>query len=306
MSKKKKNEFFVIGVDGGGTKTVGVLATNKGKIQRKIEISSTNPNKIGFKRSIFNLKRLLKKLSKGKSKKIKLAYLGLAGGLERDEGKRRKIEKELQKFFPFKIVVEGDQIIAFRAATNEKNGIVVIAGTGAIAMGWKGGKKAICGGWDWLIGDQGSAFWVGKRVLEEVAKSMDKRVKKLAIEKYLFEKFKIKKESDLYKFYDPNFVEKVASIAKIVDRLAKKGDSFSKKILTKAAKELTKMTLQVIRTLKLKNQQFPLVLVGGMFKSKILSEKITKEIKKIAPKTKIFLSQKPPVFGAIKLALEAL
>jgi N-acetylglucosamine kinase-like BadF-type ATPase len=46
----KKENQFVIGIDGGGTKTIGVLADFKGKILKKIEIGSTNPNKIGFER----------------------------------------------------------------------------------------------------------------------------------------------------------------------------------------------------------------------------------------------------------------
>jgi N-acetylglucosamine kinase-like BadF-type ATPase len=129
---------FVIGIDGGGTKTVAALANWQGKILKEIEIGSTNPNKIGFEKAVFNLKELISKISK--NKKIKVAYLGLAGGLERDREKRKKIRKEIQKFFDFPIFVDGDQKIAFRAGTDEKDGIVVIAGTGTIAMGWKGKK----------------------------------------------------------------------------------------------------------------------------------------------------------------------
>jgi len=38
---------FIIGVDGGGTKTIAALANLQGKIIRKITIGPSNPNKVG-------------------------------------------------------------------------------------------------------------------------------------------------------------------------------------------------------------------------------------------------------------------
>jgi N-acetylglucosamine kinase-like BadF-type ATPase len=294
---------FVIGIDGGGTKTIAVLADFKGKILKKIEIGSTNPNKISFKRAILNLRKLILKISK--NKKVKVAYLGLAGGLERDKEKREKIRKELQRFFKFPIFVDGDQKIAFCAGTNEKDGIVVIAGTGAIAMGWRRKKVAISGGWDWLIGDQGSAFWVGKKVLEEIGKALDGRREDFELRKFIFKKLRIKKEIDLYKnFYYEDFVTRVASISKIVDEFSKKEDRFSKEILIEAAKEVSKMAISVIKKLNFEKEKFPIVLVGGMCKSKIFREKVEREIEKTAKKAKFILLKKKPVIGAIKLAEE--
>jgi len=298
-----KKNFYVIGIDGGGTKTVGALSTLEGKILREIEIGSTNPNKIGFEKTIFNLRELISKISK--NKKIKIAYLGLAGGLEREKEKREKIKKALQRFFDFPIFVDGDQKIAFRAGADERDGIVVIAGTGAIAMGWRGKREAISGGWDWLIGDQGSGFWVGKRVLEEIGKSLDGRRKDFKLKKFVLKKLKIKREEQIYKkFYHQDFAERVASISKLVDQFSKKGDKFSQRILIEAAGEVSKMAISVIKKLNFKKEKFPVVFVGGMFKSKIFRERVEEEIKKVAKKAKFILLKKKPVIGAIKLAIE--
>jgi N-acetylglucosamine kinase-like BadF-type ATPase len=296
---------FVIGIDGGGTKTIAALADFKRKICKEIEIGPTNPNKIGFERTIFDLKKLISNISK--NKKIKIAYLGLAGGLERDKEKRERIRKELQRFFKFPIFVDGDQKIAFRAGTDEKNGIVVIAGTGAIAMGWKGKKVAISGGWDWLIGDQGSGFWVGKKVLEEIGKALDGRRKDFKLKKFIFKKLNIKREIDLYKnFYCADFVTGVALISRLVDKFSKRGDGFSKQILIEAANEVSKMAISVIKKLRFEKEKFPVVFTGGMFKSKIFRERVKNQIKKVAKNAKIILLRKKPVIGAIKLAIEKL
>lgn len=299
-----KSKEFLIAIDGGGTKTEGVLIDLRGKILKRIKTSSSNPNKVGLERSISVLKNLISDLSK--KRKIKLAFLGLAGGLERDFGKRKKIEKKLKTYFKFPIIVEGDQKIGFLAGTDEEDGVLVISGTGSISMGWRGEKEEICGGWDWLLGDQGSAFWIGKRALEKVLSILDKREKEETILKDLiFKKFKIKKEADFYqKFYGRDFVEKIASISKLVDYGAKKGDKISIQILKEAGKELSKMAVSVIKNLKFEKETFPLVLVGSTFRSKILFSEFKKEVKKVAKKAKIIFPSRPPIFGAIKLVLK--
>lgn len=305
MFSKKESNTYAIGIDGGGTKTIAILANKEGKIIKQLKIGSTNPNKIGFEKAVFYLRNLIKKVSKGYRQKIKIAYIGLAGGLERDRGMKEKIKNKLQKYFPFKIEVNGDQKIAFRAGTNEKNGIVIIAGTGAIAMGWKDEKEAISGGWDWLIGDQGSAFWIGKKVLEEVAKSIDNRRRKMKIVEAIFKKFKIKKEKDFYRiFYSEDFVKKVALISKIADQFSKKGDKFSKEIFNEAARELSKMAISVVRKLNFQKEKIPMVLSGGMWKSDILRRNFQKEIKKTIPRARFILPKNQPIIGAIKLAIE--
>jgi len=173
-------------------------------------------------------------------------------------------------------------------------------------MGWKGNKVAISGGWDWLIGDQGSGFWVGRKVLEEIGKALDGRRKDFELRKFIFKKLKIKREIDLYKnFYCEDFVAKIASISKFVDEFSKKGDRFSKGILIEAAKEVSKMAISVIKKLNFK-EKFPVVFIGGMFKSQIFREKLEREIKKMTKKAKFILLKKKPVIGAVKLAIEKL
>jgi N-acetylglucosamine kinase-like BadF-type ATPase len=143
--------------------------------------------------------------------------------------------------------------------------------------------------------------------LEEIGKVLDGRRKDFGLRKFIFKKLKIKKEIDLYKnFYCEDFVTKVASISKFVDQFSKRGDRFSKEILTEAAKEVSKMAISVIKELNFEKEEFPVVFTGGMFKSKIFREKIEKEIKKVAKKTKFILLRKKPVIGAVKLAIEKL
>lgn len=307
------NRHFVIGIDGGGTKTVAALATSRGKIIKRVSGGSSNPNKVGFDAATFCLGELLWSLIRGiPREKIGSIYLAVAAALERDFQRREQIKRALLLKFPKlksfarKIKIEGDQKAAFRSGTDEKDGVVLIAGTGSIAMGWRGGKEVIAGGWDYIMGDQGSAFWVGQELLRAVCRELDERGPKTQfLSKLLLSHWKIKKESDLYRMvYRENMVEMVASLAVLADRAAQKGDRTARSILARAGRELAVAAATVIKKLRFQKEQFPLVLIGGMFQSPFISEAVRREIKKIAPYGKIIRPVRGPVTGAIKLALE--
>ncbi len=301
---------YVIGLDGGGTKTTACLADLRGNILRKVRSGPSNPLKIGLEKSLLSLKKTISEVSRGRKKKeISSAYLGLAGGLERDKGLRRRIRLYLAKRFPFPIFVGGDQKIAFRAGTREKDGLLIIAGTGSISMGWRGGKEAASGGRDWLLGDEGSAFWIGRTALSQAIKIFDGRQQlKSILKDLIFREFKIRGERDIYKkFYRPDFVERVASVSAVVDLAARRGDRLSRDILRAGAGELAQAALSVIRRLGFKKRdRFPLVLSGSVFRSRFILEGVKKDIKKRAPKARFILSRNEPVVGAVRLAIENL
>ena len=67
---------------------------------------------------------------------------------------------------------------------------------------------------------------------------------------------------------------------------------------------LTLAVKTVIKKLNFQKEKFPLILVGSMFKSKIVLDTVKKEVRKIAPKTEFIRPKKEPAIGAIKLAIE--
>ena len=308
-----KNQKYVIGVDGGGTKTVAVLANLNGKVLARAEVGPSNINKIGFKHAIDNIVKVLTQVSQEYEKdKIVFIYLGLAAGLERDKRKKKEIKKQLLLIpslswvLPKNISIEGDQLIAFRSGTEEKQGIIIIAGTGSIVMGWdKKGKEVIVGGWDYLLGDDGSGFWIGKKALQAVCLSIDGFNSKSLLHSMILKKLKIKTEKDLMQeIYKPEMIKNIASLAPLVETAAKTGDKTAKDILFQASNELIIRANLAIKKLNLENKFFPLVLAGGVFKSKIILTKVKKDIKIIAPKANFIRPKQEPVIGAMKLALE--
>ncbi len=118
---------YVIGIDGGGTKTIAVLADTKAKILARVKTGPSNVYKIGFEQVINNITEALNHVSKKYQKdEIVFIYIALAGGLERDKKKKKEIKNrlltrpELSWILPKNLLVETDQLAAFRSGIEQQ------------------------------------------------------------------------------------------------------------------------------------------------------------------------------------------
>ncbi|MGN6326247.1 BadF/BadG/BcrA/BcrD ATPase family protein [Pseudolysinimonas sp.] len=74
------------------------------------------------------------------------------------------------------IRIESDLLATYCAAAWEPDGYAVVAGTGAAAIRVRAGRQELVGdGLGWLLGDGGSGFWIGRRVVRAVAAQLDGR-----------------------------------------------------------------------------------------------------------------------------------
>ena len=310
MEKKNQNKY-VIGVDGGGFDTVVALAGLNGKILKTRKGGSASLRNVGIKKAIENIVKIINQLLKDKKGiKIVSTFVGLPAVAEEFKYKKKEIKKELlrhkniSKIFKGKITIGSDQDVGFRAGTNERDGIVLISGTGCVARGRRKNKEFRVAGWGWL-NDEGSAFWVGQKVFQVLLKDLDGRGSKTLLTREVFKKFKIKKIEDLVDLvYSKSSTEIISQFSIICAKASKKRDKGAKSIMFEAGRELALMAKTVIKKLNFKEDQFPLVLIGGMFQSKIILDIVKKEIKKTAPRVKFIKPQKDPVIGAVKLAIE--
>jgi len=301
---------YVIGVDGGGTKTISALANLEGKILAFGKLGSSNVRKVGLKIAVENIAKAIKKvLRKTEKSDILSTFIGLAA-IQEEPRLKEKVKKALFKYkeispiFKGKLEIDSDQIVAFRAGSNERNGVLLIAGTGCVAHGWRKGKEEKSSGWDWLA-DEGSAFWVGQKAFQVVFKDLDGRGQKTKIKEIAFRKFKIKNEEELMaKVYSKNPIEIIPYFSIFCNLASKRGDKIAKNIMREAGKELSISAKTVIKKLGFQKVKFPLVLVGGIFQSKIVLRTVKREVKKFAPKTEFIQAKNEAVVGAVKLAIE--
>jgi len=308
---KEEKQGFVIGVDGGGTKTVAVLSNLEGKILKLVKTGSSHPRNLGFKKAVENLAQTIEKILP-KNKRILSTFLGLPATEEEFKFKKEKIKREFLKYkkvspiFRGKLTIGSDQLAGFRSGTDEKEGVVLIAGSGCVVHSWRGGKEAKVCGWGYLS-EMGSAFFVGQKALQNLFKDLDGRGPKTLITKFVFQRLKVKtKENLIEKIYSENPAKIIPSFAILVDDASKKGDAIAKRILVEAGEELALSANTVIRKLNFQKIKFPLVLIGSMFNSEIILNTVKKEVKKIAPRVEFIRPKVDPAMGAAKLAIEKL
>lgn len=314
-NNQKISQGYVIGIDGGGTTTTVAMADLQGKILSIKKSGPSSPRNIGIKISVENISQAIEKvLEKARNRQILSTFIGLPAVEEEFKSKKDKIKKEFLKdkeislIFQGKIIIGSDQIVSFRSGSDKKDGVLLIAGTGSVAHGWREGKEAKASGWGWLA-DEGSAFWVGQKGFQAILKDLDGRSQKTLISQIVFQKLKVKNREDLIqKIYllSPRTNSVISSLSISVNEAAKKEDKIAKFILVEAGRELALAVNSVVEKLNFQKINFPLVLTGSMLESKVVLKTVKREVKKFAPRAEFIRPKNKPVAGAIKLAIEAL
>ena len=73
-----------------------------------------------------------------------------------------------------RIVIVNDALIALETGAPGQPGVVIISGTGSIAYGRNAaGEAARSGGWGYVLGDEGSGYWIGRAALRAVLRAAD-------------------------------------------------------------------------------------------------------------------------------------
>jgi len=294
--------MYYLGVDGGGTKTLACIVDDKGKLVFKNISGPTNILENGEVIFRKNIRELLTPVLSEIKPEETISCFGLpAVGEFRDDIKMlRKIIKEEVQIEPNFIV--NDVVVGWAGGNLARDGIHLVAGTGTIAYGRKGNREVRVSGWGSIIGDEGSAYYIGVETLREVSKELDGRSKKSLLSIMLFEELGLKDTLDFINFiYDPNKDKRseIASVAKITYEIALKGEKKAIKILKESAKELVLTVVTVKKKLRL---MYPVVTYSGSVieKNEIMRTEFIKALHEEGYKVRP--PQLSPVLGAIVYA----
>ncbi|MDU5110370.1 MAG: BadF/BadG/BcrA/BcrD ATPase family protein [Clostridium sp.] len=263
--------MYFLGVDGGGTKTCFTLINEKGKVISKVIKGSSHPTQIGFG----NLEKLLKEgleetinNSNISKKDIERVHLGLAGyGIVKEIAD--KIAEVVDRVLSgINYNLSSDVRVAIAGALAGEDGINIVAGTGSIALALKNEEVIRCGGWGYSVGDEASAYWIGKKTIELFSKESDGRIEKGSLYEMIKTSLGLTRDAEIISYVNDKIKGdriEIAKLAKLSSEAAKLGDEGAIAIFNEAAVELGEM----IKAL-LKNYSNDLVRVsysGGVFKS---------------------------------------
>ena len=297
--------MYFLGIDGGGTKTSFSLIDEKGNLLTRVIKGTCHPAQIGFE----NLEKLLfegldeiTKEMKISKTDINYSYLGLAGfGIVKEIAD--KISIVVSKVFKeMKYTLNSDVRVAIAGALACEDGINIVAGTGSIVLALKDEELKRCGGWGYSVGDEGSAYWIGKKALAIFSKESDGRLEKSHLYHIFKEKLSLDKDYQIISFVNEKIKGdrgEIAKLAALCSQAATLGDKAAINIFNEAAYELSEMVKVLLKNYQ--GNEVKISYAGGVFKSGDLILKPLKE-NLSGTKANIIEPQFQPDLGACLLA----
>lgn len=257
---------LIVGVDAGGTKTIGVAADENGRVLQTARGAGANLHVHGELAVEKVLAHLLDELCP--DERPEALCLGMAGV---DRPGEDAIVRSLLRRLGFRgnAVVVNDAVIAIAAGAHDRVGVVVIAGTGSIAYGIdRQGKTARAGGLGPMLADEGSAGWIGHKALLASVRASEGRGPATQLSDAVFHALAVVSLSDLPAMaYGGGLTrERLAELAPLVIEVARQGDAVAQGILEEASFELASAARSVARQLDFGDAPYPLIFSGGLFK----------------------------------------
>jgi N-acetylglucosamine kinase-like BadF-type ATPase len=232
--------------------------------------------------------------------------LGIAGVDREDDG--RVMHGIMHRLgFKARTLIVNDALVALMAGARSGPAVVVVSGTGSIAYGVdEHGRAARAGGWGATLGDEGSAYWVGRRALTAVARAADGRGPRTALTELVLAHFGLTRPDQLVGRVceEATGHRAVAALGEVVERARVAGDPVAAEILHEAAAELAGAAASVIARLQLGREPFPALLAGGFLKGvPWLAGEVARLVTEGAPRAMVSVLGVEPAVGAVRLAL---
>ncbi len=290
---------YILGIDGGGTKTEVVISSETGEIISRAYSGPSNwtttPKKIAKENIIEGIESALKQVP---DIKIDLISAGVAGVSKRELEMREFL---LSLNIAKEVIVTTDAYIALAGALLDTEGVIVIAGTGSIGYGRRDDLEKRTGGWGYLLGDEGSAYDVGRKGIIASLKAYDGRGEETILLDMFYEYMGYGDMEVLVKIIYERAKDTISGFAKYVVKAGEMGDRVALGILHSAAYELSLLGVTTAEGIGYgRDDIFNLAYTGGFFKAKdIVIGPFTKFIKERFPNANVFPAKAEPIIGAI-------
>lgn len=305
------SQRFILGVDGGGSKTAALLARLEDNGDVLIvgfgQGGPSNLRLAGKELSLASLDQAIHEAMNqaGVSGRVlDYAVFALAGSTSPD------VQRDVSEWADQRRIAERYEIVhdvapVLASGTDDGHGIALIVGTGSVAVGIDSlGNSVTKGGWGHWFGDKGSGFYLGYKALAAVAEASDD----IGPETILSELVMLKLETA-----DPREIleevsghgdtrKEVAALAPTVLDAADKGDAVAIRIVESAVSEAAKLVTAVVRDMHLE-QSYPLAIAGGVAcNSPFFREQLIKRLNQEEPPPGKITVVDNPVEGCLKIA----
>lgn len=305
------NRELVFAVDTGGTKTAAWLVETTGsgghRCLGQARTSAGNPLSVGFDKATQAIGEALNRArhdAQLPNLRAASAILSIAGAANRDMTDRF-IAWAHAIDLADRVAIVSDVLPILAAGTPDCCGVALISGTGSVSFGRAAdGRAKRCGGWGFLLGDEGSGYAIGRAALQCVLQSLEEDIPRPAFAEVVLTTLGVKSVTELtrtiYGSADPRHA--IAALAPLVAAAADSGDAIGCRILEDASIDLAKLVARTAHAVGLTSGSFPLAVSGGLLmSSKRLQDQLRTELGQLKLECEINVVTEP-LEGCVRLA----
>ncbi|TWU23650.1 N-acetylglucosamine kinase [Bythopirellula polymerisocia] len=302
---------LILGIDGGGTKTVACLAQisldGEQTILGRGNSGSSNLKAVGPEKALQNLLQALQQAWSATDlapEPVSLAVLGMSGA-GRPEAQVLMQQWNMEYSISQRFMLVHDALPVLAAGTPQGHGVALIAGTGSVAFAAdQDSNTAVAGGWGYWFGDEGGAYWLGQAALRAVSQADDGRILPTRLTKAILDRMALSEPREMLTALSQrgDVRSEIAGLADLVTEAADQQDLIALQILDQAAEQLAGLVVAATQKLALGNT-FSLAMAGGVLcGSQLLRDTLLKKLalKDVLPDKIEMVTD--PVQGCLKLA----
>ena len=294
---------YLLGIDGGGTKTVICAEEIEGNRRKLFYSGALNINGQGeerTKRTILDIGTLLEADGYKRNDCVGIG-IGAAGISNPDVATFLK-QEFCKQGYPCNITLYGDQETALSAAFESCFGIILIAGTGSICYGKRMGQQGVrAGGYGHLIDDVGSGYAIGRDMLTAIVRAEDGRGEKTVLTSLIFKQLGINTIEELIQFLyqETRSKKEIAELARLINPAVSLNDSAAIMIEEKSANDLFHLFEAVKK--KIPEEQ-NLALSGSvLLKNERIRSMLMEKIYAKYPEMNSIISKEEAAVGALRM-----
>ncbi len=300
---------YIVGLDGGGTKTAVTVADLRENILLTFQSGAINPNGEKIENVNRNLADIFAKLKEvcGSMDNCAAVCIGSAG-ISNPTVEQVFVTAAEKAEYRGKLVITGDHQTAFYGALGKPLGAILIAGTGSICYGKnKFGREHRTGGFGHLIDDEGSGYAIGRDILSSVVRAFDGREEKTVLTDMVYHQLHCSNIEQLVGFiYDTGTNKRdIAALSPNLTLACAQKDKAALRIAEKCAEELKNLAVPVVEKLELQKES--LALSGSiLLKDDTIKNGFINKIKADYPDLTCHMPKHDASYGAVLIAMESL
>jgi N-acetylglucosamine kinase-like BadF-type ATPase len=297
---------YILGVDGGGSKTLAVLADETGEVLGIGRSGSANHQVLGLDRAMEQVRLAVTRahaMAGIRPDEVDVAAYCIAGAdLPEDFDLLRPALADLRLAHCYRL--ENDIVASLRSGSDSHDVVVVGWGSGVNAFGRNAaGGEIRLPALGWISGDWGGGGDLGREAIFLVVRGDDGRGRRTTLREPVLAAFGVQNVDELVRKLYFREGERVPThtLAPIVFAVANAGDPVAQDLVERAGIEIADTALALMRRLDILDVPADVVLAGSIFKAKarLLIDTVRSQLHAAAPHGRIVRPEVEPVLGAL-------